>query len=340
MSIGSMAAHPELMTNRPNLQKPSTSPRVQPASRSADLLGRALHFLRMTGVVYCHSELSGPWGLALPPMKDCLMFHAVTEGQCWLGVPGGEPVLLKAGDFALVPRGEGHHLLAEKGARAIPFFDLPREHIGDRFEVLRHGQGGPSASLVCGAVRFDDPLAIQLVGALPRQIVFQSQKLADQDWLGAVLQLLASEMRQLRPGGEAVITRLADILVLQSIRTWLDLDPGARTGWLGALQDPQLGQALVLIHEEPQKAWTIDSLAREVAMSRSAFAARFSASVGMPVLQYLTHWRMSLAQTRLETETVRLAELAESLGYESEASFSRAFKRWSRMSPGGVARLS
>lgn len=334
-----MAAHPELMTHRPDLQQSPPTPRVPPASHSADLLGRALHFLRMTGVVYCHSELAGPWGLALPPMEDCLMFHAVTQGQCWLDVPGSEPVLLKAGDFALVPRGEGHRLLADKGARAIPFFDLPREHMEDRFEVLRHGQDGPASSLVCGAVRFDDPLAIQLVSALPRCIVLTGEKLAGQEWLGTVLRLLACEMRQLRPGGEAVITRLADILVLQSIRTWLEQDPGARTGWLGALQDPQLGQALVLIHEEPQKAWTIDSLAREVAMSRSAFAARFSASVGMPVLQYLTHWRMSLAQTRLETETVRLAELAESLGYESEASFSRAFKRWSGVSPGSVARL-
>lgn len=312
---------------------------VEAASAATDPLGRALHLLRMTGVIYSYSYLHPPLGIALPPLPGCFMFHAVTAGECWLRVPGAEPVLLRAGDFALVPRGEGHDLLSTATSRADDFFDLPRVQLGGRFEILRHGEGSAPVSMVCGAVRFDDVLARRLVHALPRQIVLGGQSLGASNWLAPILALLQEEVQHLRPGGEAVATRLADVLVLQAIRTWLQNDPGARTGWLGALQDAQLGPALVLMHEQPGTPWTLASLASAVAMSRSAFAARFAASVGMPVMQYLTLWRMALAQSRLQEGQVRLAELADSLGYQSEAAFSRAYKRWSGRSPGSERRV-
>ncbi|MGH8807600.1 MAG: AraC family transcriptional regulator [Noviherbaspirillum sp.] len=303
-----------------------------------DPLGEALHFLRMSGVFYCRSEFTAPWGLALPAMKDCLMFHVVTSGRCWLEVAGAEPRLLQAGDFALVPHGEGHLLASEPGAPADRLFDLPREEVSDRFEVLRHGRGGAATSLVCGAVRFDHPAARHLVTLLPRMIAIESSSSPHMDWMHSTLRFMATEAREQRPGGEAVITRLADILVIQAIRAWMAQDPAAQTGWLGALQDKQIGRAIALIHRAPAHAWTLASLAREVAMSRSAFAARFTELVGMPAMHYVARWRMHVALTWLKEQDIALGELASRVGYQSEAAFSRAFKRFIGVSPGTVRR--
>ena len=154
----------------------------------------------------------------------------------------------------------------------------------------------------------------------------------------SALNLMGAEAKALRPGGEAVMTRLADILVVQAIRAWIETDPSARTGWLGALQDPQIGHAISLIHREPERAWSVASLADEVAMSRSAFAARFSELVGEPVMQYVTRWRMHVAVDALRQEGANVAELADRLGYRSEAAFARAFKRVVGQAPGAVKR--
>src|SRR5690606_25914325 len=139
--------------------------------------------------------------------------------------------------------------------------------------------------------------------------------------------LMAAEARTLQPGGEAVITRLADVLVIQAIRAWIAEDPAAQTGWHGALQDGQIGRVLLRIHRDPRQAWTVASLAEEAALSRSAFAARFAELVGEPPMQYVTRWRMYMALAWLKEEDPPLVELAQRLGYRSEAAFSRAFKR-------------
>ena len=149
---------------------------------------------------------------------------------------------------------------------------------------------------------------------------------------------MAAEARALRPGGEAVITRLGDILVIQAIRSWIETDPAARTGWLGALQDPQIGRAIAIIHRDPARPWTLASLADEVAMSRSAFAARFTELVGEPAMSYVARWRMHVALDALKEQGSTVAELASRLGYRSEAAFARAFKRVIGIPPGAVKR--
>ena len=154
------------------------------------------------------------------------------------------------------------------------------------------------------------------------------------------LRLMAAEASELRPGGEAVITRLGDILVIQAIRCWIETDPAARIGWLGALQDRQIGRALTLVHREPARDWTVGSLAGEVAMSRSAFAARFTELVGEPAMAYVARWRMHIALTALRDEGATVGELADRLGYRSEAAFSRAFKRIIGVAPGAARQTS
>lgn len=303
-----------------------------------DPLGEALHFLRMSGIFYSRSAFTAPWGMALPAMRGCLMFHVVTSGRCWLEVEGAERRLLHPGEFALVPHGEGHRLVDEPGSPATPLFDLPREILGERYEFIRHGGGGAATTLVCGAVRFDHPAAQHLIRLLPRLIGVETWSSPEMEWMASTLRLMAAEAQELRPGGEAVITRLADILVIQAIRSWIARDPAAQHGWLGALRDKQIGRAIALIHRDAARPWTVATLADEVAMSRSAFAARFAALVGEPPMQYLARWRMNVALTWLREERASLGELAHRLGYQSEAAFSRAFKRYIGVAPGAARR--
>jgi AraC-like DNA-binding protein len=269
-------------------------------------------------------------------MPGCLWFHVVISGGVLLEAGEAEARSLRPGDLALVPHGAGHALRSEAGAPAPGILELEREQVSDRYEILRHGQGGAPTTLICGAVRFDHPAARNLVEILPEMIHIEASNSPQMDWIHSTLRLMAAEAKELRPGGEAVITRRADILVIQAIRSWLETDPAAQTGWLGALQDRQIGRAISLIHRDPARAWTVASLADELAMSRSAFAARFTELVDEPAMQYVTRWRMHVAVNALKEEGATIAELASRLGYRSEAAFARAFKRVIGLSPGAL----
>ena len=173
---------------------------------------------------------------------------------------------------------------------------------------------------------------------LPRVISVEVWNSPHVDWIQSTLRLMADEARELRPGGETIITRLADILVIHAIRSWISHDPASQKGWLGALQDKQIGHAISLIHRDPARGWSLSALAAEAAMSRSAFAARFTELVGEPAMHYVARWRMHVALTWLKEDDAPLSALADRLGYQSEAAFSRAFKRFIGTSPGAVRR--
>jgi AraC-like DNA-binding protein len=300
-----------------------------------DPVGEALHLLRMSGIFYCRTEATAPWALEMPAFAGCLSFHVVTAGGCWLGVDGAEALYLRAGELALVPHGRGHLLFSQPGVTPAGRVDqLPQQLVSEHYSILRVGSGGAPSTLVCGIVSFHDPAAQQLIRLLPPVIHTDGATAPAPTWIGDTVRLIAAEVSQLRPGGEAVTTRLADILVIQAIRTWIEGDPAARTGWLGALQDPQIGQAIVAMHRNPGHPWTVASLASRAAMSRSAFAARFTQLVGEPAVQYLTRWRMQVALARLQEGPATIHELAAQFGYASEAAFSHAFKRIIGVSPG------
>ncbi|MDQ3654956.1 MAG: AraC family transcriptional regulator, partial [Chloroflexota bacterium] len=292
---------------------------------------------------YGLSNLTAPWGFTMPPMPDYLWFHVVTSGAARLETAPGSTDdtddtarLLRPGNVALVPRGEGHVLRSDPGVFAPGILDLERESVSDLYEILTYGGGGRPTTLLCGAIRFDHPAARNLIEVLPSIIHIETADSPYPDRIHSTLALLAAEAKELRPGGEGVITRLADILVIQAIRTWIETDPAAQTGWLGALSDPQIGQAISLIHRNPAREWTVAALADELAMSRSAFAARFTELVGEPAMHYVTRWRMSVALDALQDDGATIAELAGKLGYRSDAAFARAFKRVTGRSPGAV----
>ena len=302
-----------------------------------DPLGRALQRLRMDGAFYCHSELTEPWGFSLPAMPGYIWFHVVLEGRMELDAGAEEPLEIAAGELALVPHGEGHDLRSDAGVPTPGILTLPREELSERFEVLRHGGDGAPTTLVCGAVRLEHPSSRELVRALPRSIVVDSRA-RQREWIRATIGMLAAEGGRSRPGMEAVVTRIADVIVIQAIREWIENDPAARSGWLGAFRDPQIGRAMSLIQADPSRNWTVENLAQELSMSRSAFAARFTDLVGEPVIRYLTRWRMLVALEALEAGETTVAAQADALGYRSEAAFSRAFKRVLGVTPGAARR--
>lgn len=311
-----------------------------PANREiptfTDPLGETLHMLRLNGSLYCRSELTAPWGVDMPAFAGYMMFHVVTSGYCWLEVEGEEPRLLQQGSLTLIPHGNVHSIRSSPDADAEPLFDIPVEQVSDRYEIMRYGGDGELTHLTCGVVSFDHVAGQQLVAQLPVVLQVDSWDDDDGSWLQSTLSFIAREARELRPGGETVITHLADILIIQAIRTWIDSAPEADQGWLAALRDNYVGRALAAIHREPERDWTVASLAREVGMSRSGFSARFTKLVGEPAKRYLTHWRMQLARAQLLETSDSLALLADRLGYQSEAAFCRAFKRVFGVPPGSV----
>lgn len=303
---------------------------------TVDLLGEALHLMQLNGTLYCRSELSAPWAIDLPAVEGCMMFHIVTSGQCWLETGENGARLMSQGSLTLIPHGAGHRIGSDPGTPAEKFLNIPVERVSDRYEVMRYGGGGVVTHAMCGVVRFDHLAAQRLIAHLPSVLQVDTWREDDASWLHSTSRYIAKEAAESRPGGETVITRLADILVIQALRVWLDTAPEAQQGWPAALRDPHIGKALSMMHRAPERAWTVEALASQVALSRSAFSARFTSLVGESVMQHLTLWRMQLARVHLQQSTEPLGRVAERFGYQSEAAFCRAYKRMFGVPPGST----
>ena len=300
--------------------------------RHTDPLGEMLYLIRLNGALYCQSELTSPWGIEMPAMTGKMMFHIVLHGECWLN-SGDKSIQLSAGSLALLPSGLGHTISSDQHQNAVPLFDITIQQISDRYELMEFGGGGDYTQLACGVISFDHVAGAKLIEQLPSQIHIPSAEAESNLQLSTTLQLLQAEAASLNTGGETVMAHLADIIVIQAIRHWLETAEEAQTGWIAALKDPKIGKALSAMHEQPSEPWTVDSLASIAGMSRSGFTAKFTEQTGNSVKQYLTEWRMSLARMRLQHESLPLGQLAEELGYQSEAAFSRAYKRIMGESP-------
>lgn len=318
--------------NEAVLTTPRTESDLPPSS---DPLGEVLQLLQLTGVLYCNAELTEPWGIDIPQIPGVMNVEVVTAGSCWLHLNDREPLFLPQGSLVLIPRGNAHTLRAKPGDRATALEDIPVELIGDRFEKMRFGGGGQQTNITYYGVRFDPYLATRLIKLLPD--VLHLRTLADNNrWLESTIAFIAEEASAQSPGCETIITRLADILVIQAIRTWIDTVREGERGWIAALHDRQIGAAMSLMHRHPEHSWTVASLAREIGMSRSGFSARFTEMVGEPALNYLTDLRMRMAQRDLHNTQDSLAIIAERVGYQSEPAFNRAFKRVVGIPPGRV----
>lgn len=314
---------------------PQTNPQLPPISDPlSDPLGEALHLLRLTGSLYCRSELTAPWGIEIPAFNDMMMFMIVTSGSCWLEIGDTKPRLLEQGSLTLIPHGTAHIVRSDQPVDIQPLFELPVEKISDRYEVLHFGGGGELTQVMYCVIRFDHVVGQNLIEQLPEVLQINNWDEDVGNWLQSTLQFISLEARALRPGGETIITRLADILVIQAIRSWLDTTSNIDQGWLAALRDKKVGRALAAIHRMPERNWSVISLAREIGMSRSAFSKRFTKLVGKPVMSYLTQWRMQLARASIQETSEPLSIIANNVGYKSEAAFCRVFKRQFGVPPG------
>ncbi|RRD07384.1 AraC family transcriptional regulator [Arachnia propionica] len=310
-----------------------------PMAGSTDRLARVLHTLRMRSIFYSHAELAEPWAFEMPAIPDSISVHIITTGTCWLRLPGAVPLQLHAGDLALVPHGLGHDLASAEDGGPVPRVDLlPQQYLTDHYSVLRHGGSGRAAQMICSVVSFDDPAARELMRALPSVLHIGGDAVSTASSIHDTVRLMAGELSELQPGGEAVATRLADILVIQAIRAWLTTASDTGAGWLRAIQDPRIGRVLEAIHAEPGREWTLGRLAQTATMSRSSFSTRFTELVGEAPIAYLTRWRMNIAHTRLRDENITAARLATEVGYRSEAGFNRAFARIIGSTPGSIRR--
>lgn len=295
-----------------------------------DVLSEALGQFGMTGVFYCACDLSAPWGVDLPAMPGIVQFHLVSDGAAVVEVEG-ESVTVRAGDVVLVPHGSGHLIRSVQPARALSLWDIPRVEAQDRYERVRIDGGGEPTTLLCGALEFSDLAVGRLMSSLPPVVAVSADE--DLAWARATMELMLAESRTSEPGSTVVTTRLADVLIVQAVRSWLRANAPER-GWLAGIRDPNLGRAIAAFHADPGRAWDLPALAQEAGLSRSAFAARFTAVLGETPMAYVTSWRMDLAAHLVETGRLSLASVAERVGYRSEAAFNRAFRRAHGMTPG------
>jgi len=296
----------------------------------ADVLTTVLNALQFHGKVFCYTKFTAPWAIRLK-RKDYAHFHFVERGQGWVELEEtGAEISVVSGDLVIVPHGGAHLLRDHRKTTAVNVEQLlPCRDV----LTLRHGGGGAETTTVCGAFTFENQIGNPILPLLPDLIHVPREKIHSAVWLEPMLRLLALEAQNPREGSGSIIGHLTGIIFVQAVRAWIESQPQGQGGWLGALRDKQISSALNLMHQKPGEPWTIARLASEVGMSRSPFATKFSSLVGEPPLAYLTKWRMNLAASYLRHEQISIREIAERVGYESQASFTNAFKRSFLVSP-------
>lgn len=318
----------------------------------ADVLSDVLRAVRLSGALYFDFELSSPWVVEAPASRDIvgkvmpgaqliIQVHLIARGSCWGNAVGAEPVRLGEGDLIVFPRGDAHVLSSAPGMRSTPDmerFARPSTPLPMFYEL---GGGGPDrARVVCCFLGCDERPFNPLLTALPTVIHLSAAGMqASTGWLGTLLNMAAKESGDARAGGENVRARLSELLFVEAIRLYLETLPPAQTGWLAGLGDGVVGHALAALHARPSDQWTVEQLARLVGVSRSVLAERFTQIVGHPPMQYLALWRMQMA-SRLLLDGEHVGAVASAVGYESEAAFSRAFKKLVGESPASWRRAT
>jgi AraC-like DNA-binding protein len=306
-----------------------------------DPLSDLLRVVRLDGAFFYPVEAAEPWGVEavaakelspriMPAVEHLISYHILTEGRCYGGLVGEEQVELVAGDVIVFPHGDAHIMASERGVRVGS--DVTRT-APDRYPFkVFYGDPGPrSAAFLCGFLGCDRRPFNPLLAALPRRMHMRGMSNA---WLGSFVHQITEESRLGRSGAEGVLTRLAELMFIEVLRRYLDELPPRQTGWLAGLRDEVVGRVLALLHSRPGHAWTLADLAREAASSRSSLAKRFAELMGQPPMQYLAQWRMQVAANLLAQSGAKVATIGSDVGYDSEAAFSRAFKKATGFAPG------
>jgi AraC family transcriptional regulator, alkane utilization regulator len=307
-----------------------------------DALSHVLSAIRLTGAVFVEAELRAGWSYLTPPPRSIgallmpeaehiIPYHLITEGSCRVRLLGGEPVEVRQGDLIVFPHGD-RHVLASSEPGDLIRIEVTEQELHSLLrpgEVtpLRHGNEGQATRLVCGYLACDRRLSEPILAGLPRLLQVSVSDHSIADWVRSSVRFSVAQSKTPRPGGMTVLAKLSELLFVEAIRHYVETLPSEQTGWFAGLRDRFVGRALALLHGDPNFAWTVDELAKQVGLSRSALADRFGELLGQPPMQYLTQWRLSLAAQELLSGQRGVAQIAHGVGYDSEAAFNRAFKR-------------
>ncbi|MFY1827472.1 AraC family transcriptional regulator [Myxococcus fulvus] len=311
---------------------------VQPSGGTPglDVLGDVLQGVKLRSRVNARYELTAPWGMRIGGSPFPL-FYAVMRGGCLLSTDARE-LSLASGDFVFIPANVKFTLKDRRSTRALPIEEVYATRKPLRCGgLLQYGGGGEAVTLMVGSFLFEGETLSPLVRHLPSLLHVRADDPRSPRWLESTLRFVASEIEAQQPGHEVVVSRLADVLFVQALRAHLE-SSSRENGWLRALVDPRIGAVLQQVHERPQAPWTLEGLAKRAGMSRSVFAERFKSLVGEAPLAYVGQWRMHRAMTLLKDRDVSLAEVARAVGYETESSFGKAFRKWVGVTPGAYRR--
>jgi AraC-like DNA-binding protein len=325
-----MAGPPGDMTKTPDQDKKA----------DMDALSDVLRVAHLTGGVYLHADFFAPWCIAarvspehcmpaLGPASHLIIYHYVIEGELRIRVDGAdaEEFVIGAGEVVLLPRNDLHLMGSDLGLPPVAGVDIIHAPKDGGLYSIHHGGGGGRTRMVCGFLGCDNAESNPVISTLPPLLTFNFEQGRAAEWIRSTFQYAAEEITAGRPGSETVMAKLSELLFVEAVRRYADGLPDGQTGWLAGLRDPHVARALALLHRDPTRHWSVDDLGREVGLSRSALADRFIRMIGVPPMQYLAGWRMQVATQKLRNTSASLAQIAEIVGYDSEATFSRAFKK-------------
>ena len=318
-----------------------------------DVLSDVLLAVRLTGAVFFDVEARSPFAIESPSTdviasrvmagaEHVIAFHVMTEGTCWSEVSDQvePPTPLNAGEIIIYPAGDANIMASAPGMRGKPNeqnYYRPTDRLLPISLTMNRDAGADTCRFVCGFLGCDSRPFNPLLDALPR-VVHSPVSATSRGWLTNLLDVAVKESLHRAEGSEAMLAKLAELMFVEAMRNHIQSLPEDAHGWFAGLRDPQIGTALRLIHGRPMEPWTLEQLAREVGLSRSAFAERFAAYVEVPPMQYLARWRLQIAARLLEDKTKSVAQAAAEVGYLSEAAFNRAFKKYVGAAPGAWRR--
>jgi AraC-like DNA-binding protein len=314
-----------------------------------DALSELLRVVKLSGAMFFDAQCAAPWCVRSPPSRSfshyvapnashIIEFHLIAEGRAWVRV-GGETTALAAGDIVMIPHGDEHHLGNGLGAETI---DAEAEMAGllcGQLQPSRLGNGsGEETRLICGYLACEAGLVQPVLSCLPHVVRVHIRSDSYGQLLENMIRHAVQQVASAAPGSGVIVARLAEVLFAEALRRYLLQLPPGRTGWLAGAADPVVGRALECLHRRPEHPWTLDELAREVGLSRSALTERFARYLGQGPMAYLTDWRLQLAAESLRTTSRSVLQIAGEVAYESEAAFNRAFKRRFSMPPAAYRR--
>ena len=360
-----LSAQPSTARRVDTIAEPQASTAVHESS-SVDVLSDVLRAVKLTGALFFPMEVSSPWvddvptatdfaSIVLPGAEHVVSYHIVKEGGCWAALRGETPVRLEAGDVFVVPHGDAYTMASAPDLRShmppeavLEFFQLMATRSAP-FTVTEGGGGAERARVICGFLGCDVRPYNPVLEALPRALYLRPQPgTRASERLTQLVEFALAESQERQSGTRCVLLHLSELLFVEVVRRYLSSLSNEQTGWLAGLREPIVAQALALLHGRPADPWSLEQLAKEIGVSRSRLADRFSALIGQPPMRYLTRWRIQLASRLLSEDMAKVSAVALDVGYQSEAAFSRAFKAvvgmspaaWRRSRPTSVRRIT